>query len=166
MGQSPLAVPFRIGHGWDTHRIEPGRPLVLGGVTIPAEFGLAGHSDADVLSHAITDGLLGALALDDIGTHFPDTAPEWKGANSLDLLRRVSALVTARGYQVANIDSTVVLERPKLKAYRLPIRQTLADVLHLPLESLSVKFKTAEKVGPVGEGKSCEAHAVVLLLRT
>jgi 2-C-methyl-D-erythritol 2,4-cyclodiphosphate synthase len=164
MGQSPSALPFRIGHGWDTHRIEPGRPLILGGVTIPAEFGLAGHSDADVLSHAITDGLLGALALGDIGMHFPDTAPEWSGANSLDLLVRVSALVLARGFRVANIDSTVVLERPKLKEYRLEIRQRLADVLHLPIDSLSVKFKTAEKVGPVGEGKSCEAHAVVLLL--
>jgi len=164
MGQSPSIVSFRVGHGWDTHRIEPGRPLILGGVTIPAEFGLAGHSDADVLSHAITDGLLGALALGDLGMHFPDTAPEWKGANSLDLLKQVLGLVLARGYQVANVDSTVVLERPKLKEYRLPIRQKLADVLHLPLDSLSVKFKTAEKVGPVGEGKSCEAHAIVLLL--
>src|SRR5271157_4687334 len=164
MGQSPSIVSFRVGHGWDTHRIEPGRPLILGGVTIPAEFGLAGHSDADVLSHAITDGLLGALALGDLGMHFPDTAPEWKGANSLDLLKQVLGLVLARGYQVANVDSTVVLERPRLKEYRLPIRRKLADVLHLPLDSLSVKFKTAEKVGPVGEGKSCEAHAIVLLL--
>ncbi len=164
MGESPPAVPFRIGHGWDVHRIEPGRPLVIGGVTIPAQFGLAGHSDADVLSHAITDGLLGALALGDIGMHFPDTAPEWKGANSLDLLSRVSTLVLEQGYRVANVDSTVILERPKLKEYRLPIRQSLADVLHLPMDSISVKFKTAEKVGPVGEGKSCEAHAVVLLL--
>ncbi len=164
MGESPPAVPFRIGHGWDVHRIEPGRPLVIGGVTIPAEFGLAGHSDADVLSHAITDGLLGALSLGDIGMHFPDTAPEWKGANSLDLLSRVSTLVLEQGYRVANVDSTVILERPKLKEYRLPIRQSLADVLHLPMDSISVKFKTAEKVGPVGEGKSCEAHAVVLLL--
>src|SRR5271170_4850786 len=128
MGQSPSDVPFRIGHGWDTHRIEPGRQLILGGVNIPAEFGLAGHSDADVLSHAITDGLLGALALGDIGMHFPDTAPEWKGANSLDLLSRVSTLVRERGYRVANVDSTVILERPKLKDHRLPIRQRLADV--------------------------------------
>lgn len=164
MGQSLAPVPFRIGHGWDTHRIEPGRPLILGGVTIPAEFGLAGHSDADVLSHAITDGLLGALALGDIGMHFPDTAPEWRGANSLDFLTHVAGLVLARGYRVANIDSTVVLERPKLKDYRSAIRQRLADVLHLPDDSISVKFKTAEKVGPVGEGKSCEAHAVVLLV--
>jgi 2-C-methyl-D-erythritol 2,4-cyclodiphosphate synthase len=164
MGQPPPPVPFRIGHGWDTHRLESGRPLILGGIAIPAEFGLAGHSDADVLSHAITDAMLGALALGDIGMHFPDTAPEWEGANSLDLLRRVAALVLAKGYQVANIDSTVLLERPKLKDYRLQIRHSLADVLHLSPESLSVKFKTGEKVGPVGEGKSCEAHAVVLLL--
>src|SRR5271170_4860248 len=99
MGPSAPALPFRIGHGWDTHRIEPGRPLILGGVTIPAEFGLAGHSDADVLSHAITDALLGALALGDIGMHFPDSAPEWRGANSLDLLTRVSALVLAKGFR-------------------------------------------------------------------
>ena len=165
MGQSLPVVPFRIGHGWDTHRLELGRPLILGGVAIPAEFGLAGHSDADVLSHAITDAMLGALALGDIGMHFPDTAPEWKGANSLDLLRRVAALVLAEGFQAANIDSTVLLERPKLKDYRTPIRQSLADVLHLSLESVSLKFKTGEKVGPVGEGKSCEAHAVVLLLK-
>jgi 2-C-methyl-D-erythritol 2,4-cyclodiphosphate synthase len=165
MGQSSSDVPFRIGHGWDTHRIEPGRQLILGGVTIPAEFGLVGHSDADVLSHAITDGLLGALALGDIGMHFPDTAPEWSGANSLDLLAHVFGLVLERGYRVANVDSTVVLERPKLKEYRLPIRQKLAVVLHVSLDSVSVKFKTAEKVGPVGEGKSCEAHAVVILLK-
>jgi 2-C-methyl-D-erythritol 2,4-cyclodiphosphate synthase len=164
MGESPWPVPFRIGHGWDTHRIEPGRPLILGGVTIPADFGLAGHSDADVLSHAITDALLGALALGDIGMHFPDTAPEWSGANSLDFLTHVAALVLAQGYRVGNIDSTLILERPKLKDYRSAIRQKLADVLHLPSDSISVKFKTAEKVGPVGEGKSCEAHAVVLLL--
>src|SRR5208283_3585522 len=138
MGQSRSVVPFRIGHGWDTHRIEPGRPLILGGVTIPADFGLAGHSDADVLSHAITDGLLGALALGDIGMHFPDTAPEWKGANSLDLLEHVLGLVRAAGYEVTNVDSTVLLERPKLRDYRLPIRQKLADVLQLPLDSLSV----------------------------
>jgi len=165
MGQPASDVPFRIGHGWDTHRIEPGRQLILGGVNIPAEFGLAGHSDADVLSHAITDALLGALALGDIGMHFPDTAPEWSGANSLDLLAHVLGLVLEKGYRVANVDSTVVLERPKLKEYRLPIRQKLADVLHVPLDSVSVKFKTAEKVGPVGEGKSCEAHAVVILLK-
>jgi 2-C-methyl-D-erythritol 2,4-cyclodiphosphate synthase len=164
MGQSPSTTPFRIGHGWDTHRIEIGRPFILGGVSIPAEFGLAGHSDADVLSHAITDALLGAAALGDIGMHFPDTAPEWKGADSLQFLEHALALVVAKGYQLANVDSTVILERPKLKDYRLPIRQKLADVLQLSLDSVSVKFKTAERVGPVGEGRSCEAHAVAILL--
>lgn len=162
MSDTPT-VPFRIGHGWDTHRIEPGRPLILGGVTIPAEFGLAGHSDADVLFHAVTDALLGALALGDIGMHFPDTAPEWKGANSLRFLKHVLELVTDCNYTVVNIDSTIILERPKLKDYRLSIRQSLSDVLHLDLNAVSVKFKTAERVGPVGEGKSCEAHAVALL---
>lgn len=164
MGQSPFVLPVRIGHGWDTHRIENGRPLVLGGVIIAAEFGLVGHSDADVLSHAITDAMLGALALGDIGVHFPDTAAEWKGLSSLRFIEHALGLVLAKGYRVGNVDSTVILERPKLQEYRLPIRQTLANVLQLPLDSLSLKFKTAEKVGPVGEGKSCEAHAVVLLL--
>jgi 2-C-methyl-D-erythritol 2,4-cyclodiphosphate synthase len=162
MPHSPV-VNFRVGHGWDTHRIEPGRPLVLGGVTVPAEFGLAGHSDADVLFHAVTDALLGALALGDIGMHFPDTAPEWKGASSAQFLKHAVGLVTDRNFVIANVDSTVILERPKLKDYRQPIRQNLADVLHLDLELVSVKFKTAERVGPVGEGKSCEAYAVILL---
>jgi 2-C-methyl-D-erythritol 2,4-cyclodiphosphate synthase len=164
MRQSSSVIPIRIGHGWDTHRIEAGRPLILGGVSVASEFGLVGHSDADVLSHAITDALLGALALGDIGMHFPDTAPEWKDASSLRFLEHVLGLTVARGYHIANVDSTVILERPKLKDYRLQIRQSLADVLHLPLNCLSVKFKTAERVGPVGEGKSCEAHAVVVLL--
>ncbi len=156
-------VPFRIGQGWDTHRIESGRPLVLGGITIPSEFGLVGHSDADVLFHAVTDALLGALALGDIGMHFPDTAPEWKEANSRQFLEHVLMLAHECNYVVVNVDSTIVLERPKLMDYRLSIRQSLASVLHLGLDFVSVKFKTAERVGPVGEGKSCEAHAVILL---
>jgi 2-C-methyl-D-erythritol 2,4-cyclodiphosphate synthase len=159
----PPVVPFRIGQGWDTHRIEAGRPLILGGITIPADFGLAGHSDADVLLHAVTDALLGALALGDIGLHFPDTAPEWKGANSIQFLDHALRLVNERNYIVMNVDATIILERPKLKDFRLQIRENLATVLHLGLDSVSVKFKTAERVGPVGEGKSCEAHAVVLL---
>jgi 2-C-methyl-D-erythritol 2,4-cyclodiphosphate synthase len=156
------AVPFRLGHGWDTHRLEPGRPLILGGVTIPAEFGLSGHSDADVLFHAVTDALLGALALGDIGMHFPDTAPEWRGANSIQFLEHALGLIRDRNYVVVNVDSTIILERPKLKDFRLSIRQNLANVLHLGLDFVSVKFKTAEGVGPVGEGKSCEAYAVIL----
>src|SRR2546421_4998685 len=155
--------PFRIGQGWDTHRIEPGRRLILGGVEIPCEFGLAGHSDADVLLHAVTDAVLGALALGDIGMHFPDTAEEWKGANSLQFLRHALELATDMGYYLSNIDSTVILERPKLQDFRPAIRHKLARAVCLSASCVSVKFKTAEKVGPVGEGRSCEAHAVVLL---
>jgi 2-C-methyl-D-erythritol 2,4-cyclodiphosphate synthase len=155
--------PFRIGQGWDTHRIEPGRPLILGGVSIPSEFGLYGHSDADVLFHAVTDAVLGALALGDIGMHFPDTAPQWKGANSLQFLQHAIQLAAERGYHAVNIDTTIILERPKLKDYRLQIRESLASAMGLALDAVSVKFKTAEKVGPVGEGRSCEADATVLL---
>jgi 2-C-methyl-D-erythritol 2,4-cyclodiphosphate synthase len=158
-----VQLPFRIGQGWDTHRIEAGRPLILGGVTIPCEFGLFGHSDADVLSHAITDAILGALALGDIGMHFPDTAPEWKGADSIQFLLHAQKLAADHGYELGNVDATVILERPKLKDFRLPIRKSLAQALKMDESALSLKFKTAEKVGPVGEGLSCEAQAVVLL---
>lgn len=155
---------FRIGQGWDSHRLTSGRPLILGGVAIPSEFGLDGHSDADILAHAITDALLGALALGDIGMHFPDTDPEWKGADSLRFLRHARDLVLARGFVISNVDSTVVLERPKLKDYRLAIREKLAETLAIDLHRVSVKFKTAEKMGPVGEGRSAEAQAIVVLI--
>jgi 2-C-methyl-D-erythritol 2,4-cyclodiphosphate synthase len=155
----------RAGIGWDVHRIAPGRPLILGGVPVAADFGLEGHSDADVLAHAITDAILGALALGDIGMHFPDTDPRWQGAGSLLFLRRACELAQAAGWRLANVDSTVVLERPKLKDYRLPIREKLAASMHLPVDCVSVKFKTAERVGPVGEGRSAEAQAVVMLVR-
>ena len=154
---------LRIGQGWDVHRTQPGRPLILGGVIVPCEFGLAGHSDADVLSHAITDAILGAIAAGDIGIHFPDTDPRWKGGNSLDFLRHACGLAAAAGYAIVNVDSTVIMERPKLKDFRLPIRQTLAEAMGLAPELVSVKFKTAERLGPVGEGLSAEAQAVVLL---
>ncbi|MBV9764849.1 MAG: 2-C-methyl-D-erythritol 2,4-cyclodiphosphate synthase [Acidobacteriaceae bacterium] len=154
---------YRIGQGWDSHRIEPGRPLILGGVRVPSEFGLAGHSDADVIFHAITDALLGALALGDIGMHFPDTAQEWKNADSASFLQHTLDLMAKGGYQLVNIDSTVILERPKLADFRAAIRENLARVVSLPVTSVNVKFKTAEKVGPVGEGRSCEAQAIVLL---
>jgi|SRR5689334_19313332 2-C-methyl-D-erythritol 2,4-cyclodiphosphate synthase len=154
---------WRIGQGWDSHRIEQGRPLILGGVEVPSEFGLAGHSDADVLFHAVTDAILGALALGDIGMRFPDTAEEWKGARSAHFLEEVLDLANKQGYQLLNIDSTIILERPKLKDYRSKIRENLARVAGLPVSCVSVKFKTAEQVGPVGEGRSCEAQAVVLL---
>lgn len=155
----------RIGQGWDVHPIVRGRPMILGGVTVPSEFGLEGHSDADILSHAITDALLGALALGDIGMHFPDTDPRWKDGNSLMFLRHAQELAAARGYEIANVDSTVILERPKLKDHRAAIREKLADTLGLDSGRVSVKFKTAERLGPVGEGLSAEAQAVVLLWR-
>ena len=147
------------------HRIVAGRPMILGGVTIPSEFGLEGHSDADILSHAITDALLGALALGDIGMYFPDTDPRWKNGDSLMFLRHARELVAAQGYQIANLDSTVILERPKLKDHRSAIRGKLAETLGVPLDRVSVKFKTAERLGPVGEGLSAEAQAVVLISR-
>jgi 2-C-methyl-D-erythritol 2,4-cyclodiphosphate synthase len=153
----------RTGLGWDVHRIAPGRPLILGGVAIPSEFGLDGHSDADVLAHAITDAILGAAALGDIGMHFPDSDPRWKGSDSLVFLRHAHDLARLSGYRIVNVDSTVILERPKLKDYRQAIRQRLAQALGLEIDQVSVKFKTAEKVGPVGEGRSAESQAVVTL---
>jgi 2-C-methyl-D-erythritol 2,4-cyclodiphosphate synthase len=154
---------YRSGIGWDVHRISSGRPLILGGVFVPCEFGLEGHSDADVLAHAITDAILGAAALGDIGMHFPDTDVKWKGAGSLQFLQHACELARTAGYELVNVDSTVILERPKLKDYRLAIRENLAETMQLALEAVSVKFKTAEKVGPVGEGRSAEAQAIVLL---
>ncbi|MGA2881461.1 MAG: 2-C-methyl-D-erythritol 2,4-cyclodiphosphate synthase [Bryobacteraceae bacterium] len=156
---------FRIGQGWDVHRIVAGRPLILGGVVIPSEFGLEGHSDADILSHAITDALLGALALGDIGMHFPDTDPRWKDGDSLMFLRHARELVSAKGYQIANVDATIILERPKLKDHRASIREKLAETLGVHPDRVSVKFKTAERLGPVGEGHSAEAQAVVLITK-
>jgi len=139
--------------------------MILGGVVIPSDFGLEGHSDADILSHAITDALLGALALGDIGMHFPDTDPRWKGGDSLLFLRHARDLMSGAGYQIVNVDSTVILERPKLKDHRAAIRAKLAETLGLAADRISVKFKTAERLGPVGEGLSAEAQAVVLLCR-
>jgi 2-C-methyl-D-erythritol 2,4-cyclodiphosphate synthase len=154
---------IRTGLGWDVHRTAPGRPLILGGVTVASEFGLEGHSDADVLAHAITDAILGAVAMGDIGMHFPDTDPRWKGCDSLVFLKHAQELAMEKGFRVLNVDSTVILERPKLRDYRLAIREKLAGVLGLELDRVSVKFKTAERVGPVGEGRSAEAQAVVTL---
>ena len=156
---------IRIGQGWDVHRLAGGRALILGGVKVSSDFGLEGHSDADVLAHAITDALLGAAALGDIGMHFPDSDPRWKGCDSLVFLRHAKELAEQQGYRVVNVDSTVILERPKLKDYRPAIRERLAQTLGLPLDSVSVKFKTAEKVGPVGEGRSAEAQAIVTVSR-
>jgi 2-C-methyl-D-erythritol 2,4-cyclodiphosphate synthase len=157
---------IRTGLGWDVHRIAAGRPLILGGITIPSEFGLEGHSDADVLLHAVTDALLGATALGDIGMHFPDTDPRWKGAPSARFLEHAVMLAKMAGFSLVNVDSTVILERPKLKDYRMAIRESLARMLALPLDHVSVKFKTAERVGPVGEGLSAEAQAIVTITKS
>lgn len=154
---------FRIGEGWDIHALVPGRPLIIGGEHIPYHLGLLGHSDADVLLHAITDALLGAAALGDIGRHFPDTAAEFKGADSLVLLVEAAKRVRAAGFEIGNIDSTVIAQAPKLAAYLPGIAQRIAAALGLALNQVNVKAKTAEKMGPVGEGKAMEARAVVLL---
>jgi 2-C-methyl-D-erythritol 2,4-cyclodiphosphate synthase len=157
-------MDIRTGIGWDSHRIAAGRALMLGGVHVECEFGLEGHSDADVLSHAITDAILGALALGDIGMHFPDSDPRWNGADSLTFLRHAVGLAQQAGYAISNIDSSVILERPKLRDYRERIRTTLASATGIAVDRVSVKFKTAEKVGPVGEGRSAEAQAIVTLI--
>jgi 2-C-methyl-D-erythritol 2,4-cyclodiphosphate synthase len=154
---------IRTGLGWDVHRLIPGRPLILGGVTVPSELGLDGHSDADILSHAITDAILGAAALGDIGMHFPDTDPRWKGCDSLIFLRHAQQLAAEQGYRIVNVDATIILERPKLKDYRQAIRERLAETLGLEPGRVSVKFKTAEQMGPVGEQRSAESQALVTL---
>jgi 2-C-methyl-D-erythritol 2,4-cyclodiphosphate synthase len=156
-------MAYRIGQGYDLHRLEEGRTLILGGMRIPFEKGLMGHSDADVLCHAITDALIGALALGDIGSHFPDTDPRFKDADSLDLLVRAYNLVRSQGYRIVNVDATVIAERPKLREYIDGIRQRLADNLSVPKNAISVKAKTNEGLGPEGRGEAMSAHAVVLL---
>jgi 2-C-methyl-D-erythritol 2,4-cyclodiphosphate synthase len=157
---------MRIGEGWDTHQLVTGRPLVLGGVTIPHTHGLLGHSDADALLHAITDALLGAAALGDIGRHFPDTAAEFKGADSVLLLQEAARRVAAAGYAIVNVDSTIVAQAPKLAPHIPAMCACIAAALGLEAGAINVKAKTAEKMGPVGEGKAIEARAVCLLIRT
>ncbi|MBI1318229.1 MAG: 2-C-methyl-D-erythritol 2,4-cyclodiphosphate synthase [Candidatus Hydrogenedens sp.] len=157
---------YRIGQGYDLHRLEEGRELILAGVSIPFDKGLMGHSDADVLCHAVTDALLGALARGDIGSHFPDNDPAYKGADSVDLLQRIVRVVTGAGYKVENLDCTVVAERPKLRDYIDRMRQNLAEVLGVPTSHVSVKAKTNEGVGPEGRGEAISAQVVVLLSET
>ncbi len=154
---------MRIGIGYDLHQLVDGRPLILGGVAIPFDKGLLGHSDADVLSHAITDALLGAAALGNIGTHFPDTDPAFKDADSLVLLRRAYDAVQAAGFDIVNIDANIVAQRPKLNPFIDAIRQRLADCLGIGLPQISVKPKTNESVGPEGRGEAISAQAIVLL---
>ncbi len=158
-------MDVRIGLGWDNHRLAEGRALVLGGVRVPCGFGFDAHSDGDILLHAVTDALLGALSLGDIGMHFPDTDPRWKDCDSGVFVRHAASLARERGYRIGNVDATVILQRPKLGDLRAAIRSSLAALLELAPDRVSVKFKTAEKVGPVGEGLSAEAQAAVLLVR-
>ncbi|MDD5028588.1 MAG: 2-C-methyl-D-erythritol 2,4-cyclodiphosphate synthase [Rhodoferax sp.] len=154
---------FRIGEGWDIHALVPGRKLLLGGVAVPFDLGLQGHSDADALLHAITDALLGAAALGDIGTHFPDTDAQFKGADSSVLLTQAVRRVRERGFEIGNVDSTVVAQAPKLMPHIAAMRARIAAVLGIAVEQVNVKAKTAEKMGPVGLGQAIEARAVVLL---
>ena len=154
---------MKIGFGYDSHRFEEGRPLFLGGVQIPGAVGLKGHSDADVLIHAVIDSLLGAAALGDIGSHFPDTDAKWKGADSAELLKAVVAEVRSAGYRVGNIDATVICERPKLRPHIDPIRARLAGLLGVDAGCVSVKGKTNEKMDDVGAGVGVEVHCVALL---
>ena len=154
---------MRIGFGYDSHRFEPGRRLVLGGVEFPGETGLRGHSDADVLIHAIIDALLGAAALGDIGSHFPDTDPKWKDADSAELLAQVVNEIRGAGYQIGNVDATVVCERPKIGPRVAEIRTRLSQLLNLSTSQLSIKGKTNEKMDDVGAGVGIEVHAVCLL---
>ena len=154
---------MRIGEGWDVHALVPGRALVVGGVTIDHPRGLLGHSDADVLLHAITDALLGAAALGDIGSHFPDTDAQHRGADSLVLLREVGQRVRQAGYEIGNIDATIVAQAPRMAPHIGLMRERIAQALGVAVGQVNVKAKTAEKLGPVGQGQSMEARAVALI---
>jgi len=154
---------FRIGEGWDIHALVAGRKLMLGGIEVPYHLGLMGHSDADVLQHAITDALLGAAAMGDIGTHFPDTDARFKGADSSVLLTEAARRVRAKGFEIGNVDSTIIAQAPKLMPFMPAMRARLAQTLGINLDQVNVKAKTAEKMGPVGLGQAMEARAVVLL---
>ena len=160
-----MTLPFRIGEGWDTHQLHAGRPLILGGVEIPHHLGLLGHSDADALCHAITDALLGAAALGDIGRHFPDTDEAFKGANSIVLLAEAARRVRAAGWEPVNVDSTIVAQAPKMAPHIAAMCARIAEALSLDVGQVNVKAKTAEKMGPVGEGRAIETRAVCLLQR-
>ncbi|MES2413725.1 MAG: 2-C-methyl-D-erythritol 2,4-cyclodiphosphate synthase [Pseudomonadota bacterium] len=157
--------PFRIGEGWDTHALVPGRKLIIGGVDIPHSTGLLGHSDADLLVHAIIDALLGAAGLGDIGSHFPDTDARFKGSDSMALLTETGRMLAERGLRIGNIDSTVVAQAPKLAPHIPAMRERIAAALSLDISRINVKAKTAEKLGPVGQGLGMEARAVALIFQ-
>ncbi|RTK93976.1 MAG: 2-C-methyl-D-erythritol 2,4-cyclodiphosphate synthase [Neisseriaceae bacterium] len=156
---------FRIGQGFDLHRFVEGRKLILGGLEIPYEKGLDGHSDADVLVHAIIDALIGALALGDIGKFFPDTDQQYKNADSMKLLAKVNEHIIASEYKIGNIDSTIIIERPKLRDYIDTMRENIAQILGIDISQINIKAKTSEKVGIVGRGEAAIAEAVVLLIK-
>jgi 2-C-methyl-D-erythritol 2,4-cyclodiphosphate synthase len=156
-------MDLRIGEGWDTHQLVTGRPLVLGGVTIPHTHGLLGHSDADALLHAITDALFGAAGLGDIGRHFPDTDERFKGADSHALLAEAAMRVRDAGYEIVNLDSTIVAQAPRMAPHIAAMRERIAQALNVDAGRVNVKAKTAEKMGPVGEGRAIEARAICLL---
>ena len=160
-----MSCPFRIGHGYDVHAFAENRRLILGGVDIPFEKGLAGHSDADVLVHAVMDALLGAAAQPDIGRQFPDTDPAYEGADSLALLRIVADLLARRGFRVGNVDATVVAQRPKLAGYIPQMRGNIAGALGIEVSDVNVKATTEEHLGFTGRGEGIAAHAVALLVR-
>lgn len=155
---------MRIGHGYDVHRLTENRKLILGGVSIPYEKGLLGHSDADVLVHAVMDSLLGALALGDIGKHFPDTDPKYKGADSIELLRHVTGLINEQGYTLGNLDATVIAQAPKLAPYIEQMRKNIADAIGCDISQVNVKATTEEKLGFTGDGSGISSHCVALLM--
>ena len=154
---------FRIGFGNDIHRLESGKPLILGGVLIPSEKGAVGHSDADALTHAVTDAILGALAVGDIGSHFSDKDEKWKGADSFVFFREAVRMMKEKGFRVGNLDSTISLEKPKLRPFIEEMRENLAKVLEIEIEFVSIKAKTGEKVDAVGEERAIKAEAIILL---
>jgi 2-C-methyl-D-erythritol 2,4-cyclodiphosphate synthase len=160
---APQTPRIRIGEGWDTHQLVPGRKLIIGGVEIPFDKGLLGHSDADLLCHAITDALLGAAALGDIGKHFPDTDPAFKGADSITLLQEAMRRVRDAGYALGNLDCTVIAQAPKLSAHLPAMKSRIATAIDVSESQINIKAKTYEHLGPVGQGQSMEARAVVLL---
>ena len=166
MSDAPMTLPpLRIGEGWDTHALVVGRPLVLGGVTLAHTHGLLGHSDADALLHAITDAVLGAAGLGDIGRHFPDTAAEFKGADSAVLLAEAMRRVREAGWELVNVDSTIVAQAPRMAPHIPAMHERIAQALGVSAAQVNVKAKTAEKMGPVGEGRAIETRAVCLLIR-
>lgn len=160
-----MGLPFRIGTGYDIHRLEDNRELIIGGVKIPYEQGLLGHSDADVLIHSIIDAMLGALALPDIGTIFPDTDPEYEGADSTLLLKKVHNMILEKGYHIGNIDSNIIAQAPKMMPYIPEIKKKLAEILGLDIEQISVKAKTKEKLDAVGQKLAIETNAVIMLYK-